>query len=335
MTRLLRVLAALVLASGATGVFTSTAQADPVLFPCIGAPADEPNGGLYPEQRSYLVWQSWWTFDAAGSPQSHVHGEACLPERETLDAAVTPNFTANVKIVMHDNPGHVTYTSMVFKGTDYETTVQKVTSGLTCPVPGVCSQWASFSAPLSLFGHTGLQEIRFRTFVPQPSLGDGVTREMRNNLNIQTTVVGTGKSLANVTREPWVRGKGWYTMPPYGYCEATAVDADPAGPGLIPDAPVSGVWSPVVKQVTHSSDGSLPVTHVFATLDANFHAVPPVLGTVLWDHDGDTPQQAVPVDTTALVNGLHKLLLKTSCHSTALGAGTNEGVLVVPFVVAN
>lgn len=326
-------LAAMILAAGLSSVAVPAA-ADPVLYPCVGAPADEPAGGLYPQQREYVVWQSWWTFDAAGSPQSHVHGEACLPERETLDAAATPSLDVNVKVVLHDNPGLLTYSSMVFKGTDYETTVQKVTSNLTCPVPGVCSAWQAFSAPLSLFGHTGLQEVRFRTFIPQPKSPSGAAREMRNNLNFQLTITGTGKSLANVSREPWLRGKGWYTSP-FLYCEATAVDADPTGPGLIPDAPVSGTWAPVVKQVTHSSDGSLPVTHVFATLDANFHAVPPVLGTVLWDHDGDTPQQAVPIDTTTLANGLHKLLLKTSCHSTALESGTNEGVLVLPFVVAN
>lgn len=235
---------------------------------------------------------------------------------------------------MHNNPGTVTYSSMVFKTPDAETTVQKVyVNGLSCPV-GTCQQWLSFSQPLSLFNHTGLEEIRFRVFVPEPLGPDGTTREMRGNLNFQTYIAGTGKSLSNVSREPWVRGKGWYTSP-YLYCESTVVDADPTGPGLIPDTPVSGTWSPVVKQVTHTSDGSLPVTHHFVTLDPDFHADPPVLGTVLSDGSGELAQTAIPVDTTTLANGTHKLYQRADCHNTALLGGTNAGVLVVPFVVSN
>lgn len=334
--RLRRTAAALaaMLTLAAAPLWAQPAAADPVTYPCVGAPADEPNGGLYPERRSYLVWQGWWTYDAPGSPQSHIHMEGCVPDRETLDAAVTPSFTANIKLVMHDNPGSITYASMIYKGTDYETTVEKeYINGLSCPV-GVCSTWVQFSQPLSLFGHTGLQEIRFRVFVPQPNGPSGAKKEQHTSLNIQNTIVGTGKSVANVTRELFARAKGWWTT--FLYTEATAIDADPAGPGLVPDGPVSGIWSPVVRQVTHSSDASFPVTHVFATLDANFHATPPDPGMVLYDHDGDTPQQALSIDTTQLANGVHKLLLKTSSHSSAVpDPGTNEGVVVIPFLVQN
>ena len=328
--RLRRTAAALaaMLTLAAAPLWVQPAAADPVTYPCVGAPADEPNGGLYPERRSYLVWQGWWTYDAPGSPQSHIHMEGCVPDRETLDATVTPSFTANIKLVMHDNPGSITYASMIYKGTDYEVTVEKeYINGLSCPV-GVCSTWVQFSQPLSLFGHTGLQEIRFRVFVPQPNGPSGAKKEQHTSLNIQNTVTGTGKSVANVTREAYVRAKGWWTDP-FRYTEATL---NPP----VPDGPVSGVWSPRIRQATHTSDASMPVTHYFVSLDPNFHASPPQRGTVLLDADGELPWTTLAIDTTALPNGVHRLFLKTSSHSVAVAdPGTNEGVISIPFLVSN
>lgn len=293
---------------------------------CIGAPADEPAAGQYNEQRQFVETQSWWTQD--GGTAEHIHLGLCLPDRETLNATATPNFAANVRLIMHNNPGTVTYASMVFKTTDAETTVQKVqVNGLSCPV-GTCQQWLSFSWPLSAFNHTGLQEIRFRVFVPEPQGPDGTSREMRGNLNFQTYVTGTGKSLSNVSREPWLRGKGWYTSP-YLYCEATYVSVP------LPDQPVAGTWTPTLKQQTHTSDGSLPVTNHFVTVDPDFHAIPPVQGQVLVDGAGPWGPTPVPVDTLTLPNGTHKLYQRADCHNTALSGGTNAGVLVVPFVVQN
>jgi hypothetical protein len=85
---------------------------------------------------------------------------------------------------------------------------------------------------------------------------------------------------------------------------------------------------------THDSDASLPVTHYFATLDADFHASPPNRGTVLLDADGRWPPAALAIDTTLLSNGVHKLLLRTDCRDNVQGS-TNSGVMVLPFVVQN
>jgi len=318
--RLWRVLAAVTLGCTAVLFTGHRADAEQVLYPCAGAPVDEPAGGLYPQQRQFVDPQTWWAPD--GGVAEHEHTGLCLPDRETLDAAVTPSFDAWVRVVMHNNPGYVTYVSMVFKGTDYETTVQKVyVNGLSCPA-GTCQQWLRFSAPLSQFLHTGLQEVRFRAFVPQPG-----GKEQRDNLNFQVYVAGTGRSLAGVTRQPDLRGKGWYSSPS-GYCEATLVG------GGIPDGPVSGTWSPTVKMDTHSSDASLPVTHYSARVDADFHADPPQPGLVLADADGRWPAALLSVDTTVLGNGPHRLALRSDCHDATNG-GTNSGVLTLPFIVQN
>lgn len=301
-------------------------------FACTGAPADEPNGGLYPEVRQFVDIQSWWTpgpgqADTADSNHGHLHLGACIPERETLDSG---NLDVAVRALMHNNPGGSSdptkfYVSMVFKGTDYETTVQKLPMTAMYPCVGTCQTWLPFSQPLSKFNHSGLQEVRFRGFVPEPRRADGILPQMRDNANWQLTIQN-GKSIANVTRMPWVRGKGWY--PHSLYCESTFVSVP------IPNGPVSGVWTPTVKMDTHSSDASLPVTHYVALVDPDFHAVPPNPGTVLLDADGRLPASPLTIDTATLANGTHKLHLRADCRDDALGS-TNSGVTVIPFVVAN
>lgn len=317
-------LAAVALAAAVLTTVASPAQAEPVLYPCVGAPADEPNGGLYPWPTSFVDAQGWWVpeADQTGTDHGHVHGGACIPERQTLDAAATPNLDLWFRVVMHANPGKVTYSSMVFKSTATEVTVQKAleVAGLTCPV-GTCTRWAHFSQPLSLFDRTGLQEIRFRTFVNEP---DG--KQQNTSVNFQAYVTGTGKALSNVTRMPYLRGKGWYTGALY--CAADYLSVP------LPMAPVSGVWSPTVQEVTHSSDASLPVSSHITRLDPDFHAVPPVQGTTLADGPGELPPTTLAIDTTLLANGVHKLHLRSNCRDDTQSS-TNSGVLSVPFLVQN
>jgi hypothetical protein len=261
---------------------------------------------------------------------------ACIPERETLSSG---NLTISLRLLLHDNPGKWNYVSMVYKGTDYETTVQRCyliataadftcpsadpstgKGNWTCPQPTNCAKWVTFSWPISAFNHSGLQEVRFRGFIPEPG-----SVEMRTNLNWQI-YIQNGKSTSNVTREPTTRGKGWYTHALY--CESSHNSVP------LPDSAVSGTWSPTLEQTTHSTDASLPVTHSFITLDPDFHADPPVVGTVLHDADGEFGPASVPIDTTTLTNGTHRLYQKADCRDDSLGS-TNSGVLVVPFVVAN
>jgi hypothetical protein len=288
---------------------------------CIGAPANNP-AAAYPEQRQFVENQSWWTPGPGqtGPNQGHIHVGACIPEREKLSA----NFTMHVRVVLHDNPGRGNYVSMVFKGPSYETTVQKLSlGGMSCPV-GTCERWLTFTGNIASFQQAGLQEIRFRAYIPEPSV-NGQTREMRANLNFQV-YVSNGKVRADVTRMPWVRGKGWYTHTLY--CEASLRDVP------IPDGPVSGVWRPTVAQATHSTDTSLPVTHHTVRLDPNFHASPPDGGMVLVDGDGALAPTQLAIDTTTLANGTHKLFQRADCRDDSLDS-SNRGVLVVPFVVSN
>ena len=339
MKRFLALLAALALTCLVTpAVGISAAVAAP--GPCIGAPPAD--GSAYAETRQFVDSQAWWMpdVDQASNPitnNGHVHLGACIPERETLSSG---SLTVNVRVILHDNPGTANYVSMVFLTAGSETAVQKcylraAAANFTCPGPsgsgggdfvcsGTCERWLTFSRPISAFKHSGLQEVHLRAFVPEP---DG--NEMRASLNWQTDIQN-GKSKSDTTRYPFLRGKGWYTHS--GYCEASVRSVP------IPDAPVSGVWTPTVALSTHPND-SLPATHSFISIDPDFHADPPNPGTVLWDSAGPYGRGTfgsapIAIDTRTLSNGVHKLHLRTSCRDNKLGS-TNSGVTVVPFTVAN
>jgi hypothetical protein len=321
-------------------------------IPAVGVWPGEPQGGLYPEKRHCVENQAWWLPAAdqvndKDSNHGHAHMGACIPERETLTGSTVK---ISVRLMLHDNPGTWNYVSLVFKGASYETTVQKcyAVAGAadgTCPGPtstgkgnwkcdldpvtpgaqGTCEKWLTFQAPLSAFNNSGLQEIRLRGFVPEPKRVDGTTPEMRTNLNFQT-YVQNGKSVSNVTREPFLRGKGWYTHSLY--CESQWVSVP------LPNTPVSGNWQVTLDQDTHSSDASLPVTHHFVTWDPNFHAEPPAVGNVVEDLDGVMPNKTFVFDTTTMSNGLHRLYQKADCRDNQLGS-VNSGVLVVPVEISN
>ncbi|MBT2565278.1 hypothetical protein J7I84_01990 [Arthrobacter sp. ISL-85] len=306
----------------------------------MGAPAADST--VYAESRQFVDTQSWWMpgtgqADTPITNTGHVHLGACIPERETISSG---NLTVNVRVVLHDNPGQANYVSMVFITSDAETAVQKcylraAAANFTCPGPsstgkgdfvctGTCERWLTFSRPISAFKHSGLQEVHFRAFVPEPG-----GNEMRASFNWQAHIQN-GKSQSDASRYPFLRGKGWYTHA--AYCEASVRSVP------LPDGPVSGIWTPAVGLTTHP-DASLPATHSFISIDADFHAVPPNPGRVLWDAAGpygSAPFGSAPIsiDTRTLANGVHKLHLRTSCRDNKLGS-TNSGVTVVPFIVAN
>jgi hypothetical protein len=345
----------LVMVPAFVGGATPAASAAPLgPVPAIGAWANDPSGGMYPEQRQCVENQAWWkpAADQAETPDSdhgHVHMGACIPERERLVGSSSA-LTIPVRLILHDNPGTFNYVSLVFKSPSTEVTVQKcylvaAAANGACPsapstgrgdwqcdldparsgAQGTCEKWITFSAPLSAFNNSGLQEVRIRGFVPEPKRADGTSPEMRTNLNFQT-YVSNGKATADVSREPYLRGKGWYTHSLY--CESTVVSMP------LPDAPLSGTWNVTLKQDTHSTDASLPVTHHFVSWDPDFHAVPPNPGRVVEDAAGVMPSRVFAFDTTTMTDGLHRLYQRADCRDDSLGS-VNSGVLSIPVLVHN
>jgi hypothetical protein len=283
-----------------------------------GAVAQAPNPHTcegYPESRQFVDAQSWWTTTPGkgGDDFGHAHVGACIPERESIS---TPT-ALDIRVVLHENPGKIGSLRLVTKTKDQEVIRIKDYSlwGTTCPV-GTCEYWRSYTLDPAWFNYSGLQEVRFRLTVNEP---DGNT--MQASMNWQA-YIWNGNPRLDVTRQPWLRGKGWYSGAEY--CEA-AYKSVP-----LPDVPVSDVWSPYLKMVWHGSVADLPVTHHTAGLDPDFHNG--TRGTIL--RDGEGPWQGdQPVDPSTLAPGRHRLFMRSDCDDPR--GSTNSGVLVVPFTAGS
>lgn len=276
----------------------AAARPDPMT--CVG----------YPQSRQFVESQAWWTRTPgqSGSDFGHLHLGACIPEREVVGRRQR----LDVRVMMHNNPGTLKYASLVVKGREYERTVAKRRLGhFSCPA-GTCARWARFRLRPAQFQRSGLQEVRFRAFMEEP---DG--NEMHTSINWQVRV-RNGRPRSNVTRRPYLRGKGWYTGA--GYCEA-AYRSVP-----LPDAPLWASWDPILAMDWHGDEDDLPVTHHSVRLDPDVHAG--VSGVILRDANGPWIGKQ-PVDLQALGPGSHKLMLRSDCEDPR--GSTNAGVLVISF----
>jgi hypothetical protein len=271
----------------------------------------------YPEHRTFVEGQTWWqtTPGKTGSDFGHVHIGACLPLEQTVSGVVG----IDVRIILHDNPGKFDYWNPVLKSNSQELSLAHVTNlnGMTCP-DGTCTGFSHADVDTRLLTNDGRQEIRLRSYTKTP---DGNVMHASINGHM---IVRNGKTVSDVTRLPFERGKGWYTGS--GYCEASFVSK-------VPQTAVSGTWSPTVKIAWHGTAEDLKVTHHTIRIDPDFHATPPVPGTIIKDGAGDLVQQNLSINTTTLSNGLHRLHLRADCDDPR--GSTNSGVLIIPFTVQN
>lgn len=300
MTRLLglTVLALLLFLGAGAGI----AHADTA---CTGAPADAPTVS-YPEQRQFVDAQSWWQGPADSEPR-HLHIGACVPEREQLTGTIHLDY----KIQLHDNPdARVTYVAVVWESSGGDHTYHSVNPGWTCET-AQCAFWIAFDIPVSAWDRSGLGAIRLRATAQQPN-----GKEMRASLNVQD-IIDNDKPRSDMTRMPYLRGKGWYTG--LNYCEAAVrTDITP-----LPDGPVLGGFTPWIRQLDHGSADADP-THHDVRLDPDIHNGIP--GLFLLDGPGPFDGPVV----VAAAPGLHRVFAKTDC---ATEAGVNSGVLVIPVAV--
>jgi hypothetical protein len=308
-------------AATATPTVTAAPTATPAPTP---TPAGPPPAGSpdpltctgYPEPRIFVEAQSWWrqTPGAAGTDFGHMHIGACLPYRQTIRGIVG----IDVRIILHDNPGRFDYLNPVLKSDSQELSLAHDGSlhGMTCPI-GTCTRWAHVDIDTAQLTLDGIQEIRLRAYVDEP---DGNIMHASVNTLVD---LRNGNPVNDLDRRAYQRGKGWYTGS--GYCESSVVSTLPIGP-------ISGTWTPALLIDDHGAADDLPVTHHSVRIDPDFHAAPPVPGTLLVDGPGGWVGPTA-IDTTLLTNGRHRLVLRADCDDPR--GSTNSGVLVVTFSVAN
>jgi PKD repeat protein len=286
-----------------------------VTFPCLGAPAGEPAGGVYPEPRIFFESQSWWTQTGEVFPGRHIHTGACIPWLKPVDGVVQ----FHVRNLLHGMPGTIDkFRLQIWKnGPDPALALPLLRSCSTHD----CTFWDSFTIDYS--GRLpGRWEHRFTHNIDVNAFGQRQYTTTRWHICVRTCVGGT-------TTEAYDRAigaAGWYQgldyanayMDPDDYERLRAgvapgqqrikIKFDP-GSGSVTVDPDAHAGNPGIVQ-RRASDGlllggSLPVT----TGTAWFEAI---------------------LDTTGLAPGMHKLALR---GAKANATGREEGVLLLPFIV--
>jgi hypothetical protein len=292
-------------------------QVDPAIRSAAGATPDRLTCVGYPEPRVFLESQTWWieTPGKTGTTFGHMHVGACVPIEQTVSGIIG----LDVRIILHDNPGHFDYWNPVLVSDAEELSLPHVTDlhGLTCP-SGTCAAWSHEDVDTRKLSYDGRQELRIRAYTEIP---DG--NVMHSSINA-LMVLENGKPTNPLDRRAYQRGKGWYTDS--GYCEASFLSA-------VPYAPVSGTWTVKVKIEDHGASEDLAVTRHTIRLDPDFHAEPPVPGKIISDGSGQLAETSLSIDTTSLADGPHKLHMRADCDDPR--GSTNSGVLVIPFVVSH
>jgi len=283
------------------------ARAMPMPVDCTG----------YAQPRVFLETQAWWepSPGAVGKNNfGHLHLGTCFPYKQTLTGKVD----FDIRVTMHNNPGKAYLLRLMTE----DTVLYQGTVNDTCTVPGDCVFWHHITADTSKASHDGRNEFRFSVKLDEP---DGRVQFESSGWQ---TYLKNGKTSKNYRSSDLTIARGWYTGALYTNAE---LDSD------IPLAPVKGTWSPTVKMAAGA--GGIPVTHSGLYVDPDFHMGDP--GWVVKDVNSSF-KGTVSIDTTKLMNGPHRLLIKAdadckngNCGTAALDGQRNSGVQVIWFNVAN
>jgi hypothetical protein len=277
-------------------------------------PAPDDPRAEFDRRRIPVELQAWWAPNFG-----HVHAAAKLP----LGQEVSGVIEFDVRIVLHDNPGHL-YELRI--DTD-EGVFERIPLDLACPYDGIESTNCAFSVPVSLDtrGMTdGWREIRIRATTETP---DGF--EFLNSSGIPV-LVNNGGPRIDYEREidnHGLIGRGWYEG--FGYTNAWI--------GNVPESKVSDVYTFQVRAQKESE-------HLTVVLDKT-HYIPavgswpeqlPSPGQVLFDQHGDWGSFfPIDIDTRTLSNGWHTIAVKSTGPNGSISeCGFCNGELNKPSGVA-
>jgi hypothetical protein len=264
-----------------------------------------PDCSGYPQRRVFLEVQAWWRGANTPNGRAHLHAGTCFP----LGQKVSGRLRFDIRIIMHNNPGHLFSVSAgVFGGAD-------TYKELDYRCVGTCTYWVTTYVDTRTT-LDGWHEFRFKPRV-----------RFRNENRMLTSTgwpafIANGRRVGDENRDSIgaLVARGWYEH--HGYQNPVLRSAREAIRG-----PLSGIWRPAV-QLTAGAQGFRP-TSVAAYLDADFHHDDP--GMVIFRRRGPYAGP-LQIDTRELPNGWHRLILRVSASHYRR---ENSGLLVTWFYVKN
>ena len=237
--------------------------------------------------------QAWWQPDFG-----HIHAGTRLP----VGQQVSGRLEFDVRIVLHDNPSHLTNLRIDTDKGIYTS----IPLGLDCPYDGVNSSTCAFNVPVSLDTTQlpdGWRELRLRATTETPD-----AKSYLNSSAIMLNVQNGGPS-DDVGFNNWcdyqsLVGRGWYDT--FEYTNAVIE--------CVPQAPISGTHTFRVR-------AQEPSQRLVVALDRT-HFIPAVgpwpdqeanPGQILFDEDGDFQSfNPITIDTTTLSDGWHTLAVTST-----------------------
>lgn len=312
-------------------ILLASAAVAAVASPLYGGVTATPNPVSctgYPEPRIYLENQSWWE-PQPGPPShpgtgkvGHIHVGMCFPLYQRISG---DTLHLDVTLKLHNMPAIPSKVRL--------TAYNDVTwhNGVTVPpcATADCEYRYSYDFPMTLVHYRGWREFAVYLNVGNTN-GETQRNWQRFYLYIDRPLPEAPPGSASSVVQD-VGGDSWYSSVPGGttgqYARANMRRADvPWSEATGELVPVSGTWRPTV---------SFEARRNVVYIDPALHASPPDFGTVVYDRTtANTGYQTetLAIDTTALSDGLHRLLIGSGNVGTN---GTNTGVLVVPFLVKN
>lgn len=280
--------------------------------PASAIPAESaaavPDCSDYPERRTFVESQVWWSEerDSSAAERAHIHVGTCFP----LNQPVAGRMRLDLVVRLHNRPGKIGTVHGDFYGTGAGFSLGN--TGWSC-ASGDCTFERTAYIDTTR-ARDGVHELRVHVHTDRP---DG--NEMFPSTGWRAVIDNRSPS-APPTSEP-ITARGWYTGA--DYANAEIVDWNPV-------EPVSGVWTPRIELKAPSG---IPITRSFAYIDPDFHAGRE--GTKLLDRAGEFRGE-LRINTRTLSDGAHRLLLRADADCRRCDpAGVNSGVLAVYFIVDN
>ena len=324
-SKLLNLAAATILTFSAFLTNSGIAQATVDPLNCTG----------YPEARTFLEVQSWWT-DPGQSEPSHLHAGTCFPVARNM----TGTSTFDVRIMMHNNPGTLFAISFDF----YSGYTQYINiPDVNCGLGNNCTYWYTITVNWNDVP-AGWRELRLKPRVSFPPCGPSPCDEDPGATQITSTgwpiqvrdgTTGTRSECNNPSNDCQLQFRGWYEHRGYGniaVMQARDFATQPTWTGT--------THSERVKFYNNLGNGEdTQLTSASCRVDADFHNplyVDNPFYTYTFPVGGKAKTVTLSVPLTGLANGTHHLVCITESNQPSDPTpGVLDGVMSVPFTVSN